>query len=87
MSLEQASARRVSTARPVEEPKKANTLELHGETADDLYNTLRSHPDQAPAIEGILKGFLGPFFVGLSQGRFELEHFFKKFRPFYKLLG
>lgn len=75
MSLEQASTRRVSTARPVEEPKKANTLELHGETADDLYNTLRSHPDQAPAIEGILKGFLGPV---LAKELVERPEFFEK---------
>lgn len=74
MSLEYVSARPSSTARPAEE-KKANTLELHGETADDLYNTLRSHPDQAPAIEGILKGFLGPV---LAKELVERPEFFEK---------
>lgn len=75
MSLEQASTRRVIGGHLAEAPKQANTLELHGETAEDLYNTLRSHPEQTPAIEGILKGFLGPV---LAKELVEQPEFFER---------
>ncbi len=94
MNLERTPAQYPSTARVIEDPKKANTLELHGETAEDLYNTIRSHPEQTAAVQDILKGFLGAvlakdlveqpeFFENMIQLKAKLRQPYKEGSPPY----